>query len=91
MDSQLIGINLEGVMLGTGLKQCLRQLNLEYVVEDELLLITSEESAPSYHYWMVPNKDPFLIVGHCLLAMVLAWFGGLAAPLVCKRVGVRYE
>jgi hypothetical protein len=66
----------------------LKQFDLAYVVEDELLLISSWESVDGYRYWMSPRKDPFLTVGHCLLALISAGFGAVAAPLVCKLVGV---
>ena len=48
-----------------------------------LLTITSAEcddgvDPPPAH------QDPFLVVGHCLLALVAAGLGGLLAPRVCK-------
>jgi hypothetical protein len=77
-------MNLEGVSLQTSLKQCLRQLDLAYAVDGELLLITSYESAENrYHYWLSPTTDAFMIVGHCLLALISAVLGGVAAPFVC--------
>ena len=86
MSSTMTGMYLEGVPLRTSLEYCLRQFDLAYVVEDELLLISSWESVEGYHYRMLPSKDPFLIVGHCLLALISAGLGGVAAPLVCKLV-----
>jgi hypothetical protein len=44
-------------------------------------MITSQEDEESL--FMRPNDDPFQIVGHCLLALIAAGLGGLAAPLVC--------
>jgi hypothetical protein len=78
-------MNLEGVTLQTSLKQCLRQLDLAYAVDGELLLITSYEGAENlYHYRLSPNTDAFLIVGHCLLAKISAGLGAVAAPFVCR-------
>jgi hypothetical protein len=53
-----------------------------YSIRDGLLLITSEESATPVY------EDPFLIVGHCLLALFAAGIGGFVAPLVS---GMRRE
>jgi hypothetical protein len=71
-------IDLEGVPIKTSLRLCLKQLDLVYSIRDGLLLITSAESAGTPVY-----EDPFLIVGHCLLALFAAVLGSLAAPLVC--------
>jgi hypothetical protein len=70
-------IDLEGVALKTSLRLCLAQLDLAYNIRDGVLLITSEESAVTPVY-----QDPFLITGHCLLALLAAGLGGIAAPLV---------
>ena len=70
-------IDLEGVALKTSLRLCLKQLGLAYSIRDGLLQITSEESAVTPVY-----QDPFLIAGHCLLALFAATFGGIVAPLV---------
>ena len=70
-------IDLEGVALKTSLRLCLKQLGLAYNIRDGVLLITSEESAVTPVY-----QDPFLIAGHCLLALFAATFGGIVAPLV---------
>jgi hypothetical protein len=72
-----VRIDLEGVALKTTLRLCLDQLDLSYSIRDGLLLITSQgrEATPVY-------QDPFLIVGHCLLALLAAGFGGLVAPLL---------
>ena len=72
-----VAIELEGVALKTSLRVCLKQLCLSYSVRDGLLLITSEERLTMPIY-----QDPFLIVGHCLLALLAAGFGGSAAPRV---------
>ncbi len=77
MTSAVRGIDLEGVPLKTALEICLEQLDLRYEVRDGLLRITSAESElhPFYH-------DSFMIVGHCLLALLAAGLGAIVAPLV---------
>ena len=59
MSSTMPGMNLEGVRLRTSLKHCLRQFGLAYVVEDELLLISSWESVDFSHYRMCREKTHF--------------------------------
>ncbi len=74
-----VQIDLEGVPLEDTLRLCLKQLGLAYEVKDSRLRITSEEefSEPDI-------EDPFLIVGHCLLALLAAGFGAVAAPMVAE-------
>ena len=84
-------MNLEGVTLRASLAHCLIQFNLAYVVEDEILVISSWETVGGYHDRMSPRKDLFLIVGHCVLALISAGLGGVAAPLVCSLVYGRRE
>jgi hypothetical protein len=65
--------------LKESLHLCLKQLDLAYSVRDGYLLISSGDAVlPVY-------DDPFLIVGHCLLALVAAGLGGVLAPLVSDR------
>jgi hypothetical protein len=71
-----VTIDLEGVPLGTTLHVCLKQLGLAYCIRDGFLTITSEESASPVY------EDPFLIGGHCALALFAAALGGVLAPLV---------
>lgn len=82
MDSP-VTIDLDGVTLRWSLTLALRQLGLYYQVGDGLLTITSAScndgaEPPPVH------DDPFLVVGHCLLALAAAGLGGGLAPLVCK-------
>jgi hypothetical protein len=81
MFSIVTGMNFEGVPLGTSLEFGLKQLDLAFVVKDGLLVITSTPSAENLTG--VPFDDPFQIVGHCLLAVIAAGLGGVAAPLTC--------
>jgi hypothetical protein len=74
-----VTIDLEGVPLRETLRLCLKQLGLCYEVRDGRLRITDEQEQPE------PGlEDPFLIVGHCLLALLAAGFGALAAPMVAE-------
>jgi hypothetical protein len=78
-----VQIDLEGIRLNETLRLCLEQLGLTYEVKAGHLWITNEDDYPE------PDlEDPFLIVGHCLLAIVAAGFGALAAPMVA---GARRE
>jgi hypothetical protein len=71
-----VQIDLEGVPLRATLALCLKQLGLGYEVKDGFLRITHEEQVSTN------LEDPFLIVGHCLLALLAAGFGAVAAPTV---------
>ena len=72
-----VQIDLEGVPLNETLRLCLKQLGLTYQIKDGHLRITSEDEYPEPQL-----DDPFLIVGHCLLALIAAAIGGVLAPLV---------
>ena len=85
MQSPVI-VDLDGVPLRTSLHVLLSQLGLTYVVDGGLLAIASTEGDPPVPYWAdfpAAHADPFLVVGHCLLALLAAALGGLLAPLVC--------
>jgi hypothetical protein len=71
-----VQIDLEGVPLKTTLRLCLNQLGMDYSVKDGFLMISSEDAIST------DLEDPFLIVGHCLLALIAAAMGGVAAPLI---------
>jgi hypothetical protein len=72
-----IQIDLEGVPLKATLRLCLKQLGLEYRVQDGYLWITSEDAVSSNSN----PEDPFLIAGHCLLTLLATGLGGVLAPL----------
>ncbi len=74
--STVYQIDLEGVPLKATLRLCLKQLGLGFSVRDGFLLITNEDAVSSN------LEDPFLIVGHCLLALMAAGLGGVLAPRV---------
>jgi hypothetical protein len=81
MTSPIKNLDLEDVELRTSLRLLLKQLELDYVVKDGLLLITSQETL-EFRRGSI-EEDPYQTAGHCLLALVAAALGGLAAPLVC--------
>jgi hypothetical protein len=83
-----VSIDVGGVPLRTCLRLLMRQIEMDYRVEDGVLYIDSRggEYTP-----LEASEDPFLVVGHCLLALVAAGIGGLLAPLVsdprCEPTG----
>jgi hypothetical protein len=74
--TSVLRLDLDGVPLETSLYLCLKQLDLAYSIRDGILVINSVESgSPVY-------EDPFLIGGHCVVALFAAALGGAVAPLV---------
>jgi len=69
-------LDIQDVPLGTTLGVCLKQLGLAYGIRDGFLIITSAESVPP------PYEDPFLMGGHCVLALIAAAVGGVCGPTV---------
>jgi hypothetical protein len=82
MTSTVRSIELDGVPLRVTLRLCLNQLDLAFGVTDGYLLITSAESFDQA--LLSAPEDAFQAVGHCVLALIAAGIGGLAAPFVCK-------
>jgi hypothetical protein len=80
MQSTVI-IDVEGAALKNSLERCLRQLDLSFAVRDGFMMIT-EAGRPLPAY-----EDSFLIVGHCVLALLAAAVGGVLAPLVADARG----
>jgi hypothetical protein len=74
-------IDLECVPLKTTLRLCLNQLGMDYSVKDGFVLISSDDAISS------DIGDPFLIVGHCVLALIAAAIGGMAAPMISDAHG----
>ena len=74
-----VSIELDGIPLKWSLRVCLKQLGLAYAVRDGFVMISVEGAV------MPVYDDPFLIVGHCLLALVAAWLGGVLGPLATDR------
>ena len=66
------------------MRLCLRQLDLDFSVQDGYVLITSEDQVAS------DLGDPFLIVGHALLALLAAGIGAIAALLISKAHRVEW-
>jgi hypothetical protein len=76
-----VSIEVEGVPLKHSLSKCLKQLGLAYSVRDGYVMISAEGAViPVY-------DDPFLIVGHCLLALIAAGLGGVLGPLASDLRG----
>jgi hypothetical protein len=73
--SSPITIDVRGVPLRVSLGLALEQLELRYFVRDGLMLITSETSAAD----LAAAYDPFVRVGHCLVALIAGLLGGAAA------------
>ena len=81
MASTVRNFSVKNVPLRVSLQRCLDQLDLAYVVKDGVLEITSREAA-AYHLRSTAG-DAYQVAGHCVLAMIAALLGGLAAPFVC--------
>ena len=79
--SPIRNLDFEGVPIRTSLRLCLEQLGLAYSVKDGLLLITSAELNDKS--LRSAANDAYQVVGHCVLALIAAGIGGLAAPFVC--------
>lgn len=77
--NSMVQIDLEGVPLRTTLGLCLEQLGLAYEVENGYLRIVSEDSSGNRSPGV---EDPDTIVGHCLLTLLAAGFGAVAATIV---------
>ncbi len=71
-----VQIDMEGAALKNSLARCLKQLDLTYSVKDGFLMVN--DIGPVLPVF----EDPYLIVGHCLLALLAAGIGGALAPLV---------
>jgi hypothetical protein len=80
MTSTVVNLDFDDVPLRTSLRLCLKQLDLTYSVKDGLVQITSQESEDIS---FSAAEDTYQIVGHCVLALIAAGIGGLAAPFVC--------
>ena len=79
--SPIRNLDFEGVPIRTSLRLCLEQLGLAYSIKDGLLLITSAEL--NDESMRSAANDAYQVVGHCVLALIAAGIGGLAAPFVC--------
>jgi hypothetical protein len=74
-----VQMDLDGIPLRETLRLCLKQLGLAYEVKEGRLRITSEDE------FRPPDLgSSFPIVGHCLLALLAAGLGALAAPMIAE-------
>ena len=77
----IVRIDLEAAALKNSMRRFLKQLDLTFTVRDGFVMISDAGRVlPVY-------EDPFLIVGHCLLALIAAGIGSVLAPLVSDRRG----
>jgi hypothetical protein len=59
------------------------QLGLAYRIKDSYLIITCDGESRTE---LLPGaENPFVIVGHSLLALLAAALGGIAAPIIARR------
>jgi len=76
-----VTVDLRDVPLGSILNASLKQLGMGFGIRDGYLVVTSIESVPP------PYEDPFLMGGHCVMALLAAAVGGVLAPLVAAASG----
>lgn len=81
-----VQFDMEGVPLKTSLHLILRQLGLTYEIREGLLEISCSGCNDLPYI-----EDPLLSVGHCLLALLAAGVGALAAPLVAGPQGQKTQ
>ena len=74
-----VEIDIEGVPLKTSLDLVLRQLGMMYEVREGILEITSSGCRDLPYI-----EDPLLSVGHCLITLLAAGIGSVAAPIVAE-------
>ena len=73
--SSSVMIDVDRTSVKNCLSRTLRQCDLTFAVRDGFLMISDADAVlPAY-------EDPYLIVGHCLLALIAAGLGGALAPL----------
>jgi hypothetical protein len=82
-----ISIDLEGVPLRTTLYLMLNQLDLGYQIQDGMIYISSHRGDDVRPFDDVlpftVGLDPYLSVGHCLLALLAAGLGAMLARWFC--------
>jgi hypothetical protein len=75
-----IQIEMEGIPLRTTLRLALKQLGLVYLVREGLVFITYQSSED-----VDAVVDYYLLLGHCILALLAAALGAWLVPLVSGR------
>jgi hypothetical protein len=76
-------LDLEGVPLRIGLQLGLDQIGLTHHVKDGALVIHHKDSDDEAS--VSTATDAYQIVGHCMLSLIAAGFGGAVTALVCSR------
>ncbi len=83
-DSFLVSIDRDNIPTSEALRLCLAPLGLTYRVQSGYVRIQANTYQP------IPfEDDPVMLVGHSLLALIAAAFGGVAAPIVSHLCGRR--
>jgi hypothetical protein len=80
-----VTINLESVAARTALGLILKQVDLRSSIRDGVLTITSDNITHPLPDWV--DADPYLTVGHCLLALLAAGLGAILAQRFCTPRG----
>ncbi len=105
-----ITIELGGVPLKVALRAALEPIDMDYVVQDGVLWITSSDSGYSpfdealmqddqhrglhrrANLALAPDlEDPYLVAGHCLLAMLAMGLGAIAGSIPSGATGPHPE
>ncbi len=90
MTSTVRNIDLENVPVRVGLRACLQQLDLAYFIRDGILIISSAESEERFPHWSIDYSGPYAVVSQCLLALLAAGFGALAAGKMWSSRGTAH-
>ncbi len=82
LDHAMVFIDRENIPAGKALQLCLAQLGWTYRVQSGGVRIFPDAYEP------IPfEKDPVMIAGHSLLALIAAAIGGVAAPIIAGLWG----
>jgi hypothetical protein len=76
-----VTIDIEDVPLRTILPLILTQLDLKYGIQDGMVYITSDKVDEDFPRSI--GVDPYLSVGHCLLALIAAGLGAVLSRWFC--------
>jgi hypothetical protein len=82
-DHLAVSIDGDSIPAKEALRECLRQVGLTYRIEGGRIHLFPDAYDP------VPyGEDPFMLAGHSMIALLLAWLGGFAAPFVLRSSGL---
>ncbi len=77
-----IQIDVQGLPLRTTLPLILAQLDMTYYVRDGVLHLAQDSPEATEH---AAPDDPYLLLGHCILAWLAAGLGALLGPRMASR------